>query len=124
MWCNECAKDPFMFLLLSCFLNKEQVIEIMGENLLAKPSLSDTYRDMLGIKGIKPFECVGTPDEVKSAFILVHDRGEFESDVNMKMFVEEVLPTLLDPKALVVEIFARSGENAIPEEFMNLVSGL
>src|SRR3989344_5466371 len=93
-WCCECPKCAFVFLTLSAFISKEKVVQIFGENLLNKESLIKTYRELLGITGIKPFECVGTPNEVMVALYLTHKKSEFEEDVAMKMFLTEVMPNV------------------------------
>ena len=52
--------------------------------------LKPLYRELLGLQGIKPFECVGTPEETKEAFRLAQKKGEMNDTVMMKMFTKDV----------------------------------
>lgn len=71
-WCADCAKCANSYLLFCPFLPAEQLQTIFGgEELFEKPSLTDIYKGLLGIDGfIKPFECVGTVDELRKAYEL------------------------------------------------------
>jgi hypothetical protein len=66
-WCNVCPKCAFLFVSLAAFLPKPQVVEIFGADLLANPALVPTFRQLLGLEGFKPFECVGTAEETAVA---------------------------------------------------------
>jgi hypothetical protein len=120
-WCNKCPKCAFAFLLMSAFLGKEQLMSIFGKNLFEDEALLPLYRELLGIEGFKPFECVGTPDESKAAFLLAHKRGELEETAIMKMFLQDVMPTIKDPEGLIKSVLTSSPEHAIPENFTSLV---
>lgn len=70
LWCGECPKCAFMFLQLSAFLPKAKVVELFGKNLLDDARLLNTYRDLLGLGKLKPFDCVGTFEESRVAMQL------------------------------------------------------
>lgn len=42
----------------------------------------------------------------------------------MKMFVKDVLPSIKDPKTLVAAADVTSGDDAIPEQFGSVLSGI
>ena len=65
-WCCTCPKCHFVFLALSPFIEKERLIEIFGGNILADIAQEDGYRELLGLKGHKPFECVGEIEECQN----------------------------------------------------------
>ncbi len=67
IWCCNCPKCLFVYIILSPFLSTDELISIFGENLLDKDSLLDTYKELLGVLPNKPFECVGSRDEVVTA---------------------------------------------------------
>lgn len=119
-WCGECPKCAFMFIMLAAFLSKEEVVAIFGQDLLMKDSLLPVYKELLGVEGIKPFECVGTPEEVKLAFYKTHEKGEFIDEVIMSMFEKDVLPDLKieELEKSVVSI----GEDLVPEEFKEVIN--
>lgn len=66
-WCCNCPKCLFPFIILSPFLEKEKLVEIFGENLFEKESLLQTFIELCGYSQNKPFECVGTYEEVRFA---------------------------------------------------------
>ncbi|GHV34919.1 hypothetical protein FACS1894178_3400 [Bacteroidia bacterium] len=70
IWCCNCAKCLFAFIILSPFIEKEKLSEIFGENLLDKPSLRKEFEELTGIAAVKPFECVGTVAEVNQALAM------------------------------------------------------
>ncbi len=113
-WCGTCPKCAFVFACMAAFLDKEDLVTMFGANLFDEESLVPLFEELLGIKNFKPFECVGTPEETKAAFILAHRCGELENTPVMKMFVESVLPTISDPDALVAEALTSSKEHFIP----------
>lgn len=67
IWCNNCSKCLFAFIILYPFLNNKDLKKIFGENLFEKHNLLQTAYELLGISGHKPFDCVGTYKEVKKA---------------------------------------------------------
>lgn len=88
-WCCKCSKCAFVFVALAAHIPKKEVIKIFGKNLLADEKLVPLYKELLGIKGIKPFECVGTPQETKSAFSLILKHGEFNGSIVLKKLLPE-----------------------------------
>ncbi len=64
-WCGKCAKCLYVYILLSAFLDDDILTEIFGTNMLDNPEFMGMF-DGLVLDGIdKPFECVGTRDEIR-----------------------------------------------------------
>lgn len=118
-WCRKCPKCAFAFAILSAFLEEQKLIGMFGGNLFDDPELLPTFKELLGLEGIKPFECVGTPDETKAALILAKEHGWSADSPVMKMFAREV--TAKDPKTLIEECMTPSKDHAIPEMFLSKV---
>lgn len=72
-WCCNCPKCLFAYIILSPFIADEKMIAIFGEDLLNKPSLQQYFDELTGIAEVKPFECVGTIDEVREALSKIAD---------------------------------------------------
>jgi hypothetical protein len=70
-WCCNCPKCLFVYIILSPFLYKEKLVNIFGENLFENKNLLQTFIDLTWNSENKPFECVGTYDEVNYAIALV-----------------------------------------------------
>ena len=62
-WCCDCPKCQFVFLALSPFIEREKLISIFGKNMLDDMAQEDGFRELCGLKGHKPFECVGEIEE-------------------------------------------------------------
>ena len=75
-WCCNCPKCLFVFIILSPFLYKEKLINIFGEDLFEKEELLNTFIELTGYGETKPFECVGTYEEVRYAITKVIEREE------------------------------------------------
>ncbi|MDA1316826.1 MAG: hypothetical protein O3B87_02255 [bacterium] len=116
-WCGECPKCAFVFTMLAAFVSKETATETFGQNLFAKESLLPTYQELWGEKGVKPFECVGTPSEMKLALAKIHATVEYEEDVIMKYFVEHILSDV-DASALEQEVMNTSASTSL-EKIIN-----
>ena len=121
-WCGECAKCAFAFAMLAAFLPKETVLDIFGDNLFAKDELLQTYKELLGVANIKPFDCVGTPEEVQAAFYLAMEKDAYNDDIIMQFYKEEVLPTIQNIEMIKREVFEISKEQSIPKQFQNVVT--
>jgi hypothetical protein len=76
-WCGECPKCAFAFLLFAAYLSKQEVVALFGKNMLEDKSLLQTFKDLLGQGGLKPFECVGTFSESQEALRMIQRKGEF-----------------------------------------------
>ncbi len=66
-WCGKCAKCLFTYVVLSPFLSPGALMNIFGRDLFSDTALKETLNDLCGLSDAKPFECVGTIDEVNIA---------------------------------------------------------
>lgn len=66
-WCCNCPKCLFTYIMLAAFLPERELNAMIGENLIMKPSLEQSLKELRGLSEVKPFECVGTVDEVNLA---------------------------------------------------------
>lgn len=122
-WCGMCPKCAFAFLLLAAFLTKKDVLSIFGQNLLNKRSLLIVYKEILGIEGHKPFECVGTPEEALWAFREVITKKAYSNDCIVQMLpnsVKEEIPEFLAKSNL----FSVSTRHTIPKNFSDAILSL
>lgn len=67
-WCGQCSKCAFVYLILAPFVPKSDLSRLFGgQDLFAKPELSQIYDELFGNVGFKPFECVGETAESRFA---------------------------------------------------------
>jgi hypothetical protein len=94
-WCCNCPKCRFVFLALSPFVAKPDLIEIFGRNLLGDETQCDGFAELCGLRANKPFECVGETSE--SAGVLSHLAGHAEwRDDRVVRRLNEEFPSLRD----------------------------
>ena len=67
IWCCSCPKCLFTFIILSTFIPAEKMKKIFGKDLFGDEELLDTLWQLTGDSKEKPFECVGTIEEVNAA---------------------------------------------------------
>ncbi len=75
-WCCKCPKCLFTFIILSPFIDIEILTQIFNENMLDKKDMLATFEELIGVREIKPFDCVGTFDEVNYALKLALKKYE------------------------------------------------
>jgi len=67
VWGVNCPKCLFAFIILSRFIERKTMISIFAEDLLNNADMKFYFEQLCGIEAVKPFECVGTVDEVNLA---------------------------------------------------------
>lgn len=70
VWCGECSKCLFAWVILYPFIPEEKLAHYFGKNLFEEESLWSVAKELLGLSTTKPFECVGTHEESIAAFWL------------------------------------------------------
>jgi UDP-N-acetylmuramoylalanine--D-glutamate ligase len=75
-WCGKCPKCLFIYIILCPFVPGDQLHQIFGKDMLNDAELKPIFDELTGMSPVKPFECVGTPDEIRSAL--------YESFYNLK----------------------------------------
>lgn len=116
-WCGACPKCAFVFALLAAFLPRADVIGIFGKDLFSDEALVPLYRDLLGQGEMKPFECVGAPEE--TALALHRARASGYQGAVLDYFAQEV-ESAFDYAALEKELFATGDASLMPEELKKI----
>lgn len=115
LWCGECPKCAFVFLMLAAVTDRKTTTDIFHKNLFADDTIVPLYRSLAGVSDVKPFDCVGTFEEVRDAMKKVYHAHEFDDDVVIKMYVDEIKDTFSDDKQVTVDTYN------IPDMFKNIV---
>lgn len=113
LWCGECPKCAFVFLLLSSFLERYELIKIFNKNLFEDKNLIPLFKDILGFGKLKPFDCVGTFEESRAALFLAREKfGD-------TLVAKEFLSKIKNPEKLVEKVF-KLQESNIPDHLIFL----
>ena len=67
IWCGNCPKCLFVYIIMSPFIKPQDLVSIFGSNLFEKESLMEDFKKLIGMAPEKPFECVGSRDEINFA---------------------------------------------------------
>jgi hypothetical protein len=86
LWCGECPKCHFVFLMFAPVMDKARLLGIFGKNLLDEPRHEHSFRELSGLAGQKPWECVGEILEAAACLYEITKRPEWAYDA---------IPTLL-----------------------------
>ena len=86
IWCGHCAKCLFVCIMLSAFLDNEELIDIFGKDMLNDTSLQTLFEQLTGMLDDKPFECVGTREEVNTAVVMSIRRAEAKGKALPKLY--------------------------------------
>lgn len=97
-WCCECPKCLFVYTILSPFLYKEKLINIFGKDLFEDETLLETFQELLGYKETKPWECVGTYEEVRYAVSLLIKKLENQELPYLLKYYKDNYPLYLEDK--------------------------
>ena len=120
-WCGHCPKCAFVFSQLAAFLDRPTLIKIFNRDLLADPSLLPLYQELWGERKFKPFDCVGTPTEVKAALLLASQKKSWAADYIVKKFLKNVKPKIKNPGALINEALKNQAAPNIPLNFQKIL---
>jgi hypothetical protein len=116
IWCCNCPKCLFVYIILLPFLTQDELKQIFGENLLDKESLDLDFRELTGIEENKPFECVGTRREVMVCLKTFIERG------NRSLLTDRYREHILKSQDKTEDMLKEwADENNLPAEFENIL---
>jgi len=111
-WCCNCPKCLFVYIILSPFLEKVELINMFGQDLFENKELLNTFIELLGYSETKPFECIGTYSEVRLAVSLTIKNYQGELPYLLKYYSDNY-PLELDDSVL----YSYNKENNLTEKF-------
>lgn len=116
-WCCNCPKCQFVFLALAPFTPREKLIGIFGKNMLDDPAQEDGFRELCGLKGHKPFECVGEIEECQQ-IIKCLTTTEWAEDILVKKLAAELDIAAISAAELKKSALQFKYDHNIPKEFL------
>ena len=110
-WCGTCPKCVFVSLILSPWLSTVQIESAFGSVPFAQLENEKLMKELLGLQGIKPLECVGTIAEAREAVSLGAKKHEC-----LKSWVEKLDESTFD--------FRKIYKHLLPVEFEVLLKNI
>lgn len=101
LWCGNCPKCRFVYLALAPFQEPQTVDRIFGKNMLQDVTQIDGYRELAGISGHKPFECVGEVEESRALLHALADDPRYQKTAVVHALAAAVADA--DPLAAFLE---------------------
>ncbi len=86
-WCGSCPKCAFVFLCLAPFIAKQELLAVFKKDLLEDQSLLGLFESLLGIQGVKPFECVGEEQECRLALKLLSVHPDWQTNQQIQRWI-------------------------------------
>jgi hypothetical protein len=124
-WCCKCSKCLFAFSILYPFVNEKKLVVAFGENLFKNIELLPLAKELMGERGIKPLECVGTYRESLIAFFLSWKKARISGKVPVLLKSLEN-GFLKDYDSLEKEfkkmLFSWNSKNNLPKGFEKILS--
>lgn len=120
-WCAACAKCLFVYCMLSPFLSRQELQGIFGENLFENTKLAQELDALCGFSPVKPFECVGTAQEVCTALALCAEK-EKEAGLAPQPLLRRFLERSVLPQESWTALLREwNGQHHIPKRFQTVI---
>lgn len=124
-WCGHCPKCLFTCIILSPFIEEEQLTGIFGKDLFADVSLKPIFDQLTGMAEEKPFDCVGTVNEVNVALCeTIRHREAAELPFLLKYYLNSSAFMQYSQVDFTSELFQFSSEHHLLPEFSVIIGEL
>ena len=120
-WCNNCPKCAFIFSIFSAFIPKKELIQIFGYNLYERNDLEPIFKELLGLQKFKPFECVGTPEEMVLALFMAYKSGDYKNAAIINLFQKTTLKKDYNILKIQKDLMQVHNTHLIPAEFKSVL---
>jgi len=116
LWCGECPKCHFVFLIFAPFMAKERLLSIFGKNLLDVPANEGSFRELSGLAGQKPWECVGEILEAAACLYSLTRHADWHEDAVVRAVKADLFAQYGEPalQAALAECLTDSHDHHIP----------
>lgn len=116
LWCGECPKCHFVFLIFAPFMAKDRLLSIFGKNLLDNPANEGSFRELAGLAGQKPWECVGEILEAAACLYTLTRHADWHDAAVVSAVKADLLAQYGEPKLqlAMAECLTDSHDHHIP----------
>ncbi|WIJ26240.1 hypothetical protein [Devosia sp. RR2S18] len=118
LWCGECPKCHFVFLIFAPFMAKDRLLSIFGQNLLDNPKNEGSFRELSGLAGQKPWECVGEILEAAACLYSLTRHADWHEDAVVRAVKADLFAQYGEPQlqAALAECLTDSHDHHIPAD--------
>ncbi len=124
LWCGRCPKCHFVFLIFAPVMDKARLLGIFGQNLLAEPDHERSFRELTGLAGQKPWECVGEIEEAAACLHVLTQRPEWANEPVVSTLKPDLLTQYGSQRLdnALAELMIDSPEHLIPKDIFERVA--
>ena len=123
-WCGHCPKCLFVYIMLRSVLYEEETNNIIGHNMLDDQNMKEDFDKLIGVLPDKPFECIGTKDEVNTALSIIINK-EPENKSHLIVYYKNECEKLHKNEAEIEKIMKSwDDNNNVPRETINKMKQL
>jgi hypothetical protein len=124
LWCGNCPKCHFVFLIFAPVMEQSRLVGIFGQNLLAQPSHERSFRELTGLAGQKPWECVGEIEEAAACLYALTKLPEWADSPIISMLKPELLNQYGSARleAALADLLIDSPDHLIPSDIARKVA--
>ena len=116
LWCGECPKCHFVFLIFAPFIAKDRLLGIFGKDLLNDAAHETSFRELAGLTGQKPWECVGEILEAAACLYTLTRHSDWHETAVVRAIKQDLLAQYGEPRlqAAMAECLTDSHDHHIP----------
>lgn len=113
-WCGCCSKCLYVYIMLYPHVKKDKLISIFKSDMLDNIEYLETFKGLVSDTSDKPFECVGTKEEIDYSLSLA-----IKKDKELPELLKYYKDNLYNEQRIYnVENYFNKN-NAIPKEYIN-----
>ncbi len=120
IWCADCSKCLFVAFILSPFLTLSEIEKIFDKNLFEEEKMLDTMYQLIGISEEKPFECVGSRDEINTALCIAVEKNKENLPYLLREYVKTDLYKIYKDRENPYKSYYNK-ENQLPAYFEKII---
>lgn len=122
IWCTHCSKCLFVYLIMAPFIKRDLLIKIFGNDLSDDASLIKDFDRLIGLEKEKPFECVGSVDEINTAIQMKIDEYRL-NNIGLPLLYRHYVEKGLDKTSYNKEHFLKhfNESNNVPNDFIKII---
>jgi hypothetical protein len=113
-WCGRCPKCLSVYAMLYPFVEESKLVGIFGGDFFENEANILVIKELSGFTGHKPFECVGTAEEILAALYLSISRSERRRHPLpsvLRFCAENILPLNPHAKAAAEKLLTAWGDH-------------
>jgi hypothetical protein len=121
-WCGRCPKCTFTYLLLATTMPIARLDHIFGANLLNEPTNLAMYRELTGLSGHKPWECVGELTEAAAALQHLAQQPAWQDSAIVQTLAPEIEARYGDLSATWQALHQPSAQHNLTATYFQVVT--